>query len=84
MNPPLTFELKNLDHEHPYLEERGLAKENIKEVGIGFCSRSLMKGRIAITIYSENGELVAYAGRYPGEANPSINYRQVPEALCAL
>ncbi len=67
VNPPLTFELKNLDPEHSYLKERGLKKETIKEFGLGFCSRGLMKDRIAIAIHNENGELVAYAGRYPGD-----------------
>ena len=67
VNPPLTFELKDLDQNHPYLRERGLEKETIKEFGIGFCKRGLMKDRIAIPIYNENGELVAYGGRYPGD-----------------
>lgn len=63
---PLTFELKNLDPKHPYLKERGLEKETIQHFGLGFCSRGLMKGRIAVPIESEQGTL-AYAGRYPGE-----------------
>jgi DNA primase len=67
VNPPLTFQLKDLDQNHPYLKERGLEKETIKEFGIGFCKRGLMKDRIAIPIHNENGELVAYAGRWPGE-----------------
>ncbi|MBC8459221.1 MAG: toprim domain-containing protein [Deltaproteobacteria bacterium] len=67
VNPPLTFKLKNLDSNHPYLKERGLAKETIKAFGLGFCQRGLIKERIAIPIHNENGELVAYAGRYPGE-----------------
>ncbi len=66
-NPPLTFELKNLDSNHPYLKERGLEKETIKEFGLGLCQKGLMKGRIAIPIHNENGELVAYGGRYPEE-----------------
>ena len=67
VNSPLTFELKNLDPNHPYLKERGLEKETIKVFGLGYCPRGLMKGRIAIPIHNENGELVAYAGRYPGD-----------------
>ncbi len=34
----------------------------IKHFGLGSASRGLMKGRIAIPIHNENGELVAYAG----------------------
>jgi len=67
VNPPLTFELKTLDPEHPYLKERGLKEETIEEFGLGFCKKGLMKGRIVIPIHNENGELVAYVGRYPGD-----------------
>jgi DNA primase len=64
-NPPLTFALKHLDHEHPYLATRGLTTMTIKEFGLGYCTKRLMKGRIAIPVHNENGELVAYAGRWP-------------------
>lgn len=68
VNKPLTFELKNLDGKHPYLTERGLKKETIEHFGLGYYSgRGLMKGRVAIPIHNERGELVAYAGRWPGE-----------------
>jgi len=67
VNPPLTFELKNLDSNHPYLKERGLKGETIKEFGLGYCKRGLMKERIVIPIHNENEELVAYVGRYPGD-----------------
>lgn len=67
VNPTLTFELKDLDQNHPYLKERELEKETIKEFGIGFCKRGLMKDRIAIPIHNENGELIAYAGRWAGD-----------------
>lgn len=62
-NPPLKFELKNLDAEHAYLKERGLTPETIKRFGLGYCSKGMMAGRIAIPIHNEKGELVAYAGR---------------------
>ena len=66
-NPPLTFELKNLDPKHPYFKERGLKKETVEHFGLGFCSRGLMKDRVAIRIRDERGDLVAYAGRCAGE-----------------
>lgn len=66
-NQPLTFTLKNLNPKHPYLKERGLNKETVHHFGLGHCSRGLMKERIAIPINNEQGELVAYAGRYAGE-----------------
>lgn len=65
VNRPLTFALK-LDPEHPYLAERGLTQATIATFGLGYCSRGVMKGRIAIPIHNGGGELVAYAGRWPG------------------
>lgn len=65
-NPVLTFRLK-LDPDHGYLRERGLSPETIARFGLGYCSRGLMKGRIAIPIENERG-LVGYAGRWPGES----------------
>ena len=70
INKPLMFVLKNLDPEHPYLSERGLSTDTIAEFGLGYASKGLMKGRIAIPIHNENGELVAYAGRWPGDDPP--------------
>ncbi len=67
INAPLTFELKNLDARHPYLKQRGLAPKTIREFGLGYCNRGLMKDRVAIPIHNSKGELVAYAGRALGE-----------------
>jgi len=66
-NKPLSFTLKNLDHTHPYLKERGLTEETIKTFGLGYCDKGIMKGRIVIPITNWKGELVAYAGRWPGD-----------------
>jgi len=66
INPPLKFALK-LDPEHPYLKERGLSREAIEYFGLGYCGKGLMKDRIAIPIHNERAELVAYAGRWPGD-----------------
>jgi DNA primase len=62
-NPPLERPLKDLNPDHPYLVERGLTVPTIKTFGIGYCTRGLMRGRIAIPIHDEHGDLVAYAGR---------------------
>jgi DNA primase len=64
-NKPLTFELQ-LDPKHPYLESRGLTPETIAHFGLGLASRGSMKGRLAIAIHNDKGELVAYAGRWAG------------------
>ncbi len=67
VNPPLTFELKNLDSNHAYLNDRGLDQKTVATFGLGYCNRGLMQGRIVIPLHNERGELVGYAGRWPGE-----------------
>jgi DNA primase len=66
INPPLTFALK-LEPNHPYLDARGVNLAVRKTFGLGYCDRGMMKGRICIPIHNEKGELVAYAGRWPGD-----------------
>ena len=66
-NEPLGFELK-LDPEHPYLTTRA-SEAIVTTFGLGFCSRGMMKGRIAIPIHNAKGDLLAYAGRW-AEAEP--------------
>jgi DNA primase len=63
---PLSFALQ-LDASHPYLRERGLTEEEVATFGLGHCGRGVMKGRIAIPIHDADGNLVGYAGRWPGE-----------------
>jgi DNA primase len=63
INAPLNFELKGLDAEHPYLLNRGFTPETIKHFGLGFCSRGLLKDRVAIPLHDMAGALVGYAGR---------------------
>lgn len=65
-NPPLRSVLTDLDPEHPYLTERGLDRETVATFGLGYCTRDWLKGWIAIPIHSPQGQLVAYAGRWPG------------------
>lgn len=65
-NKVLSFQLK-LDPAHPYLAERGLTPATVSHFGLGGCERGSMKGRIAIPIHNERGELVAYAGRSVGK-----------------
>lgn len=63
VNEPLNFELKGLDLEHSYLKSRGFTLETIKHFGVGFCSRGLLKDRVAIPLHDHDGKLVGYAGR---------------------
>jgi DNA primase len=75
INAPLDFELKSIDPNHPYLEERGLTHDTIQRFGLGYCNRGLMAGRIAIPLHDGEGRLIGYAGRIVdesliGEDNP--------------
>jgi DNA primase len=67
-NPPLSFRL-DVDPTHPYLIERGLSPDIVETFGLGYCmsEQSMMRRRIVIPIHNEHGELVAYAGRWPGD-----------------
>lgn len=66
-NKPLKFKLDKLERNYAYLAERGLTLETIVDFGTGFCAKGIMAGRIAIPIHNPVGEVVAYAGRWPGE-----------------
>jgi DNA primase len=69
VNPPLGFALHNLDPTHPYLSCRGFNAETIAHFGLGFCSKGMLKERIAIPLHNENGQLIGYAGRVVDDAN---------------
>jgi DNA primase len=68
-NAPLKFQL-NTDPNHPYLTERGLSRDVVETFGLGYCmsEQSIMRQRIVIPIHNKCGELVAYAGRWPGDS----------------
>lgn len=68
VNAPLDFELKGLDRNHPYLLNRGFTQETIDHFGLGFCSRGLLKDRVAIPLHDHEGQLVGYAGRVVEDA----------------
>jgi DNA primase len=68
VNAPLDFTLKMLDVEHPYLKERRFTSETISHFGLGYCSRGLMQGRIAIPLHDTAGRLIGYAGRLVDDA----------------
>ena len=75
-NPPLKFSLQQLEPCHPYLQERGMKAETIATFGLGYCKKGILAGHIAIPIHNPKGELVAYAGRWPGTpTKPDSKYR---------
>lgn len=63
-NPVLPFErLKNLDFGHAALRgERGFDPATLEHFGVGYCTKGMHKGRIAIPIHNQAGQLVAYVG----------------------
>jgi DNA primase len=63
VNAPLNFDLKGLDAKHPYLLGRGFTPKTIEHFGLGFCSRGMLKDRVAIPLHDASGALVGYAGR---------------------
>jgi DNA primase len=80
-NKPLKFRLDKLERGHPYLAERGLTLETIIDFGIGYCAKGMMVERIAIPIQNASGEVVAYAGRYIGEAPEGTPKYKLPQGF---
>jgi DNA primase len=80
-NPPLAFTLKTLDPHHESLSPLGFSTETIERFGAGYCTKGLLKERLAIPIHSAEGELVAYAGLAVEEdASPRYLF---PPKFCA-
>ena len=80
-NKPLKFRLDKLERSHPYLAERGLTLETIVDFGIGFCAKGMMAERIAIPIQNPEGNVVAYAGRFPGEPAEGTPKYKLPQGF---
>jgi len=80
-NTPLKFRLDKLEREHPYLKERGLTLETVVDFGIGFCAKGMMANRIAIPIHNTEGNVVAYAGRWPGEPSEDTPKYKLPQGF---
>jgi DNA primase len=79
-NPPLRFTLQ-LDPTHPYLAQRGLSPETIRTFGLGYCSVGSMAGWIAIPIHNAAGQVIAYAGRWPGEPTQDTPKYKLPKGF---
>ena len=67
-NEPLDFELKGLEPGHPYLLRRGFTAATIAHFGLGFCSRGMLKDRLAVPLHDNDGRLIGYAGRVVDDA----------------
>jgi len=80
-NKPLKFRLDKLDRNHAYLAERGLKPETVIDFDAGFCAKGMMADRIAIPIHNQEGELVAYSGRWPGEPAEGTPKYKMPQGF---
>jgi DNA primase len=80
-NKPLKFRLDKLQSDHPYLAERGITPETIAEFGVGFCGKGMMADRIAMPIHNPDGQVVAYAGRWPGQAPEGTPKYKLPQGF---
>ena len=70
-NRPLSFTLRNIDHQHSYVRSRGLSAETARHFGVGYYDgNGFLRGRVVIPIHNEYGELVAYSGRAIDAAEP--------------
>jgi DNA primase len=70
-NRPLSFILRNIDHQHSYVMSRGLSEQAARYFGVGYYDgNGFLRGRVVIPIYNERGELVAYSGRAIDKAEP--------------
>jgi len=70
-NRPLSFTLRNIDHQHPYVASRGLSEDTARYFGVGYYGgNGFLRGRVVIPIHNEHGELVAYSGRAIDQTKP--------------
>jgi DNA primase len=70
-NRPLSFTLRNIDHQHPYVASRGLSEDAAQYFGVGYYpGNGFLRGRVVIPIHNEHGELVAYSGRAVDQTKP--------------
>jgi DNA primase len=70
-NRPLSFILRNVDHQHPYVRSRGLSEHTARYFGVGYYDgNGFLRGRVVIPIHNEHGELVAYSGRAIDQTEP--------------
>ena len=60
-NSVLSFELKNIDYEHPSLDRLGLPEHVLRAYEVGFYSgKGLLKDSIVMPVRRAGGDLIAY------------------------
>jgi DNA primase len=68
VNAPMDFELRGLDRNHEFFSRHGLTLGTVEHFGLGFCTRGLIKDRIAIPLHDVGGRLIGYAGKVVDDA----------------
>lgn len=81
VNELLNFTLNGLDARHPYLLSRGLSMATMRTFGVGYCRSGALAGWVAIPIHNGNGELIAYAGRWPGQPPEGTPKYKLPKGF---
>lgn len=74
-NVPFGKELKGLKADVPFLREAGITPELAKTWGVGWCSRGLLRGRVAFPIRRTDGTVMAYVGLSPKAEDPDGRWR---------
>ncbi len=75
-NPPLTWALKGITSDHPYLVERKMSREVLDAFGVGFFpGNGSMKDRIVFPLLDRFGALTGYAGRAVGDVPHADRWR---------
>ena len=62
--------LDNLEHEHEAVQLLGINEFVAAFVGIGYCKKGIMRGRVVVPMRDKKGELLGYCGYSPQAAQP--------------
>jgi DNA primase len=54
--------IKNLEHVHPAVQQLNMSEEEAAALGVGYCTKGMMRGLVAIPIRAPSGALVGYIG----------------------
>jgi DNA primase len=80
-NRPLAFTLKDVNPEHPMIQERGISVETARKFGVGyFPGKGSMAARVVFPLV-EDSNLVGYAGRTTLEVTPENPKWKLPAGL---
>jgi DNA primase len=71
-NTPFGKELQGLKADVPFLRSAGISPELAKAWGVGWCSRGLLRGRIAFPIRSPDGTVMGYVGLSTKADDPEL------------